>query len=572
MIGSLQLVEASVNTAAILTSGALVVMLWHRRHKPAATPLLWMSIAIFAGAVAHILALGAPALLPSGLIRGATYKFVQAPWIVVQNSRNALVAGCWLVFIVQYTGQSERLSLVIKRAMVVVVPTVLVLWSAVPFAPVYAVNWGALSINAPSLLIAIIIQLVLEGTLLVGALLVLTTALRQAALSLGQASLFSAGVITLFFTRALGNSFSDGQFLVPTGISIASVCFAVSLARYRVFETLPVATVVGRDRVIEEISEGVLILNRDERIHDFNLRAKRLLDLDTETAETRTLSEVQPAIPGPRRLANVEDRTKVRLPDGPLLSVAATEVTDHRGWSLGYLLIIRDLTKQHNREQRLALLNQLLVDVAYDRMEMIGQQVDQLIDDGNGHENPDAVGDQVWNATTELTTLVARTRKIEQALAAKTDRLNPERTDVATSVRNVLDDWTNEETSLVTQLPVDELYATVDEILVETALRTLLEDAFEDLTEAVAIQVVESDPSQITIRVDARYPSVISDSSEVVDELSLQIVQLAVNCAGGKVETSTTQRATTVRIRLPTDSRDLSTGYEPAGTAKGIKQ
>jgi len=245
--------------------------------------------------------------------------------------------------------------------------------------------------------------------------------------------------------------------------------------------------------------------------------------------------------------------------DSPrLVSVAATEIRDPHDRLFGYALVARDVTRRHNREQRLALLNQLLVDIAHDRMEMVTQQVTALADGESTERRPASVGDRVWDATTELTSLVARTREIERALTDDTDPMTTQRTDVSATIRSIVADLADEDVDLVTRFPDERLETTIDETLVEVATRTLLEDAVDTGVGPVALEVEQSDVGAIGIRLTVRVP-VDPASTDVtsIDELSIQVARLAINCVGGRVTTDDPPHARVIRLRLPTDPDDV---------------
>jgi hypothetical protein len=334
---------------------------------------------------------------------------------------------------------------------------------------------------------------------------------------------------------------------------LSAGCLMVALSRYRVFETLPVATIASRDQVVESTAEGILLVDRNGRLRDYNERAADLLDIDDSVLK-QALSTIQPALPEPRRLATLDERTRVQLPDGRLLSMAGTEVTNRRDHSFGYTLFVQDITQRHTREQRLTVLNQLLVDIAHDRMASVASNARDLSETDSTAEGSDAIGTQIWETTTELTALVGRTREIEQALAETADGTAIDTTEVTATVQGVIEAFPGSE-DLVFRATTEQFVVPVNETLVEIAVRTLLQDAIGDGTEAIAIDVSRVDPTSIELRLDVRTVPT-AETSAVIDELSLQVTRLAVNCIGGTVTSNETRRTATVRARIPTDRGD----------------
>jgi PAS domain-containing protein len=554
MIDTLSTLHVVVNLLALLASGTLVVLLLRHRRERTARPLLWLASTLFVGAVAHALLVQSEFTVLGHILE----RDVQNEWQAVFVYVTTISAGCWFVFTLRYTGRSGRAGRIATRFTALLVAATVV---------VVTVLLGTLTRNGPALdslaLLLKYLPLLLEILSLIGVILLITTASRQPALPFRQAAVLSAGAGVLVASRVVAQGTLQ-PMAVSTGFALSSGLFGAALWRYRIFETPPAATVVGRDRVIESISEGVVVVDREQQVYDCNRRAEALLDLDRSKACGQPISVVQPAVPEPRRIAEGETAVRVRIPHGPLISIVATEVRDDRDRLFGYTLVARDVTEQFSRERRLALLNQLLVDVAHDRMETVARQVTQLTSGDPTDRQQARVGDQVWDATTELVTLVSRTREIEQALTAETDRIATVRTNVPTTVRTVVDEFVEGETDVVTRLPDDRQLATVDETLVEVAIRTLLEDVTGTPSDVVVVEVEQSEVGGVTVRIDVTVPPDLTptDVSTVIDELSVQVARLAVNCVGGQVAIDETDRTRTVRIRLPTERRELSVDDE----------
>jgi len=563
MVNTLSMLGLGIDVLAVLTSGVLVALLWQRRGQPTAQPLLWLATTLFVGAVAHVLLVQSEFTILGHLVGTRVRNEWQAAFVYV----TAISAGSWFVFTIRYTGRTGRAGRIATRfTALLVVATI----------GIVTVLLATLHQDVPALLsLAFLLKyvpLLLEILSLIGVILLVTTASRQPALPLRQAGVLSAGAIILVVSRVVAQG-----LLQPTAVSAgfiaSSVLFIVAISRYRVFETPPAATVVGRDRVIESITEGIVVVDREQQFYDCNRRAEELLDIDRTEASEQPLSAVQPVVPEPRRLAHVGEVVRVRVPDGPLLSVVATEVRDDHGQLFGYTLVVRDVTERYGRERRLALLNQLLVDVAHDRMELVTSQIAELTEEEASDRRQARVGDRIWDATTELVTLVSRTREIEQALTAETDQLAPVRTNVPRTIRSVVDEFDDEGSDLITRLPGNRLLATVDETLVEVAMRTLLEDVVGDPADVVVVEVDRTDTNVITIRIDVTVPPDIASAtvSSVIDELSVQITRLGVNCVGGQVTIDETDRTCTVRVRLPADPDDASAVDDGTPRSRGVR-
>lgn len=76
--------------------------------------------------------------------------------------------------------------------------------------------------------------------------------------------------------------------LMPFSYSLTGLVMAWGLFRYRLLDIVPVA----RDRVVESMSEGVIVLDMQDRIADLNAAAQRLIDLAPHEAIGKQIHQV----------------------------------------------------------------------------------------------------------------------------------------------------------------------------------------------------------------------------------------------------------------------------------------
>lgn len=109
-------------------------------------------------------------------------------------------------------------------------------------------------------------------------LLLLYTAALRSRLYRMQTALILIGISFPIASNVIGfsgrNPFS-GLDLTPIAFNFTGVLLALSLFRYRLLDLVP----VGRDVLMEEMDEGMLMLDNQLRVIDFNPSARRLLDL-----------------------------------------------------------------------------------------------------------------------------------------------------------------------------------------------------------------------------------------------------------------------------------------------------
>ncbi len=251
--------------ASVLTTSA-----WRHRTTPGAPAFALLMLTVVIWSLGYALELSS-ATLPAKLF-----------WTRIEYLGIVILPAAWLAFACHYTGYESWLG---RRAIVVLTiePLVILLliwtneshglfWRTIALAPgdpLFA--WRATRGVAYWVHAGYTYLLLLSGTtLLIGVLL------RAPQLYRGQA----AGILL----SALVPWVSNGLYLAgvnplapleptPFAFLITGVVLAWTVFRFQLLELIPVA----RHRVIDELAEGMLILDRDNRIVDVNPAACQLL-------------------------------------------------------------------------------------------------------------------------------------------------------------------------------------------------------------------------------------------------------------------------------------------------------
>ncbi len=138
------------------------------------------------------------------------------------------------------------------------------------------------------------------------------------------------------------------------GGTFTAAMYAVALVSFRMFELVPVA----RWTLVEQMTDGVVVLDSGQRVVDLNPAAERILESPGERARGRAARELLPSLPDagawPEGAGAVP--LEVRLGAG----AAARQYTlqldalRHRGgFRLGYLVVLRDVTGRKQEEARM---------------------------------------------------------------------------------------------------------------------------------------------------------------------------------------------------------------------------
>ncbi len=137
------------------------------------------------------------------------------------------------------------------------------------------------------------------------------------------------------------------------GSSFTAVLYAVALVHFRMFEIVPVA----RWTLIEQMTDGVVVLDSALRVVDLNPAAERILDTPGELLRGRAARELLPALPDADAWPDGAGGAppEIRLGEGAFARPYSLQLGTlrHRGgFRLGYLVVLHDVTGQKQEEAR----------------------------------------------------------------------------------------------------------------------------------------------------------------------------------------------------------------------------
>lgn len=141
----------------------------------------------------------------------------------------------------------------------------------------------------------------------------------------------------------------------PFSFTITAVAFAYALLQYQLLDIVPVA----RDVLIEKMTEGVLVIDVQERIVDINPAARRMLNVPLNVLG-RPINEVFSKWNRTDREALVSANTQfeIELGEGRKIhmDVQVTPIMDGRNRDIGRLIALHDITNLKNNQKELHLL------------------------------------------------------------------------------------------------------------------------------------------------------------------------------------------------------------------------
>ena len=336
-----------IATAAFSVASAFYV--WLRRPVPGGkTPVL-------------IALAGAEWLLGYALEVGSADVSTKIIWNSVQYVGIVVAPTAWLVFVLQYTGREEWLK---RRT--------LVLLSIVPFITLllvftnetHGLIWerAVPDTDGPLLIrphgVGFWIHTAYSYTLvLIAAFFLVEMLIRSRHLYRRQAT----ALLFAFFLSLLGNVVMLSGLnpfpyldLTPLMFTMSSLALTWSLYRFRVGDIVPVASEV----VIESISDGVVVLDEQDRIVGLNPAGQHMLDYTASGAIGRLVERIWPDWSD--LIGSYGDRAgtseEVVLGKGGarrIYDVRLSPISDWRGRLTSRVVVLRDITERKRAEEAL---------------------------------------------------------------------------------------------------------------------------------------------------------------------------------------------------------------------------
>ena len=351
---------------AISAAGSLGLAIYvlRRRHTPGAIPFSLLLAAIAQWNASY-------ALQISSISLGAKIVFSNLLYIGVVS-----IPGLWLIFALQYTGRVERLSPRIWLLAIEPLAIVVLAWTdllgifrtlsldlsgefavlSIEYGPVFWVHAGYSYL------------LLLIGALLLGPVLFQAPFLYRR-----QAWTVLVGVLAPWLGNALyisGLSPFPHLDLTPFGFIVLGAAVGFGLYRFRLLDVLPIA----RESVIEDLGDGIIVLDPRNIVVDINPAALSMLDLANIPVVGKPVADAFSKLP--RLLRALSDDTpnqELTLSEGSdaqIYELRRSQLHHHERLA-GRLVILRNVTSRRRaeaevvRSQRLRAVGELSLGVSH---------------------------------------------------------------------------------------------------------------------------------------------------------------------------------------------------------------
>jgi len=173
----------------------------------------------------------------------------------------------------------------------------------------------------------------------------------------GQSIAIVAGILTLLLTNFITLWTID---LTPISFVFTGICLWVALYRYQLSEVIPIA----RSTVMDQIDEGVVVIDTDQQVVDYNDAARQLLD-PPESPIGRAARECFATFDGfefdDQMLEERETEATIEIDTGErIVDIKESPLYDGRGSLVGQTVVLRDVTEERTWRRQIEQQNERL--------------------------------------------------------------------------------------------------------------------------------------------------------------------------------------------------------------------
>lgn len=360
----------TVTTISLVVFGtalvAVVVGLASLRERPdpMAWPLAAMMFAVAAWAVPHAISFG------SADVREVAF------WIRLLYPGAVTAPVLYLVVALRYAGHDRWLSRRTIAALgLIPVITVATVWTN----PAHGLVWQSLAVATVHDATVLVPEYgpwywvnlgYLYLVTIVGLLVLVAVVVRSESLYRKQAMLMVVGGLVPLATNVAFTFAAEGSRtidLTTTALAVSWLTFALALFHFDLLEVRPVA----RDRLLEGLDDGVVVVGPYGHIVDFNSTADRVLEgLSIGEPADRVFPSGVPDEGGELVTETDGDRRVYRT--------RLTPLTDQRGRLVGRIVHLDDITAVVEREQRIGVLNRILRHNVRNELNIVSGHLDLL--------------------------------------------------------------------------------------------------------------------------------------------------------------------------------------------------
>ena len=342
---------------SVAVGSAAGILAWRERPDPGAIPLVWLLVGQSWWSTCIVFTLSADTV-------GERLLWTKLGWMGVM-----IIPVAWLLFALEYTGRDGYIT---RRyvAILSVVPalTVLLALTSQYHGLLYVQQGGVAAGGTVVIDQGGVWYSVAAGyTYLLGALGIApilgflssqTFALR------GQSAALVVGITVPWTSNVLYNIGVievAGVDPTPIAFAISGVAYLGAIDRFRMFGVNPAPTWRAKQYLFDHIHEGAIVVDGHDTVVEMNETGADILGIDVDRALGTPASEILPIDDALRADGGDPDYLTVGTEStSRSYDVTATELTDRRGRTLGFVVTLHNVTQYLRQQQRMTVLNRTL--------------------------------------------------------------------------------------------------------------------------------------------------------------------------------------------------------------------
>ncbi len=213
--------------------------------------------------------------------------------------------------------------------------------------------------------------------ILLGTVFIARQFLRSPHPYVGQKLCLLVGVSAPWLANAIhisGLSPFPGLDLTPFAFAITGVAFSLSLYGFQLFNIVPLA----RDMVVDDMSDGVIVLDVSNRVVDLNLAAQGIIGHDLSQAKGRSIEWLWSVWPReismpPEGIEFVGDLFSEDEGVPRFFDLRIRSLFDQRNRLSGRLVVLRDITREKQAEEALRRRDDILEAINFAAEHFLGK-------------------------------------------------------------------------------------------------------------------------------------------------------------------------------------------------------
>ncbi len=551
------LLAAGLDATAVALLGLTTWTAVQSRERPSALPFVGVVGLLTIWAVAQ-LALELPVTPSGGSLSSETLLSNAAS--LVAFVVGLAVPGVWTVYALGYTGRGIGLT---RRRIIVVSGIVLPIVAGIAVTIVSIATSGELTGVAIAVLTLLVIFeiLYLFGLFLYATYLMIGLARSNTRVSNLQITMVLCGVSAPYVVGLVGAEGSAVMDGVTIGLLLSGGLLGAAVWRYPVLTGFPKADYVARTRVVERLQEAVFVIDWEGNVLDANTMATQLFDRSgTDVVGERIESVVEgldgtdlsPGGTGTITLETTEGRRRFQH---SVSAVSGTDPGREDAEAVARAVLLRDVTDQQMREQRLTVLNRVLRHNVRNELDVVLARANRIDDE--------ELREGIRESATDLVELGNKARRVEKVMTDSTGP--PEPVDLASVAETVVEEHRETSPGEITVEHPGELVISSHQAVLQEALSELLDNAITHARTAspnVEVHVRGDGNGTAELVVADDGPGIPEREREIISEggetqlrhgqgLGLWFVNWAVTQLGGELKFSENDpQGSVVTVRL----------------------